>query len=854
MLQSSDDGLFDDEINNESLDSLLSKPKVTLSTQRDLLGQAVYVDVRDEAAAAAKAARAPVVFAPTHHYVEYAQLDTYVYPTNFEVRDYQFNIVRHALYRNLLVALPTGLGKTFIALTVMLNFHRWFPRSKIIFMAPTRPLVAQQIKACCGVTGILSAVVATLLDKAKRNRQQIWDSKTVFFTTPQVVENDLLTGVLDARLVVLLVIDEAHRSKGNYLYHNVVKLINRAHRLYRILALTATPAADVEGVQQIIDNLSISRIEVRTEHSIDIVPHLKRKRVERFLLTSPSAEIAECVLLLCDAAAPVLKLANERGIYDMRDALKINAFQVMEASQRLRSALMPEGLKWLSFYVLQLLAVVGQALRRLVVYGVRLFYLYFGNKCTEFGAKKSSNKLAASFYLHDSVRCLLALCEQWVGDDAFLGHPKLGVIVTELTKFFAVPTSSRCIIFTEFRELALEIVRTLEQQRNANLRPHIFIGQAKEKEKFDEEKLMARKPKPADLTSSESAQVKGMTQKLQKELIKKFKRGDFNVLVATSIGEEGLDIGEVDLIICYDSTGSPIKNIQRMGRTGRKRDGKVMLLFSANEEQKFDKAMGGYDYIQQHIMSGKLIELSQSDRIIPQQYTPIVKKSFIEIPEENEQLVKQEDEDEIIKIATQYMKTKPAKPRKAQKKFYMPSNVESGFTLAKDLVRKVGEKDVLDRIMDSLDEDKKTLPSKQSAEPAPLNVGRKTLGVKRYKQADLMGLVKPGPATAASSGASEDDRDDVFDDGLDDDLITIKQSSATPAPSQTDSVFQNDFEGADGLLNQEERTRLYTFYYTAPAEAAKTYYDPSHGLRNAIASSVSHARRAQRFIDTFKRT
>lgn len=847
MLQSSDN-VFDDEINTESLESLLSKPKVSLATQRDLRGQPVYVDVRDEAAATA--ARTPVAFAPTHHYVEYAQLDTYVYPTNFEVRDYQFNIVRHALYHNLLVALPTGLGKTFIALAVMLNFHRWFPRSKLIFMAPTRPLVAQQIKACCGVTGILSAVVATLLDKAKRNRQQIWDSKLVFFTTPQVVENDLLTGVLDARLVVLLVVDEAHRSKGNYLYHNVVKLINRAHRLYRVLALTATPAADIEGVQQIIDNLSISKIEVRTEHSIDIAPHLKRKRIERFLLASPSAEIAECVLLLCDAAAPVLKLANERGIYDMRDALKINAFQVMEASQRLRSALMPEGLKWLSFYVLQLLGVVGQALRRLVVYGVRLFYLYFGHKCTEFGTKKSSNKLAASFYLHDSVRRLLALCQQWVGDSAFLGHPKLEVIVAELTKFFAVPTASRCIIFTEFRELALEIVQTLEQQRNANLKPHIFIGQAKEKERFDEEMARAKSKQPA-LTSSESAQIKGMTQKFQKELIKKFKHGDFNVLVATSIGEEGLDIGEVDLIICYDSTGSPIKNIQRMGRTGRKRDGKVMLLFSANEEQKFDKAMGGYDYIQQHIMSGKLIELSQSDRIIPQQYTPIVKKTFIEIPEENEQLVKQEDEDEIIKIATQYMKTKPAKPRKAQKKFYMPDNVESGFTVAKDLVRKVGEKDVLDRIMDSLDEDKTLLP-KRSADSDPLNVGRKSLGVKRYKQVDLMG-VKPVAAAAVLSGASEDDRDDVFDDGLDDDLAMIKQSSATPVPSQTDTEFQNDFVGADGFLNPEERTRLYTFYYTAPAEAVTTYYDPAHGLRNAVASRVSHTRRTQKFIDTFNR-
>jgi ERCC4-related helicase len=64
----------------------------------------------------------------------------------------------------------------------------------------------------------------------------------------------------------------------------------------------------------------------------------------------------------------------------------------------------------------------------------------------------------------------------------------------------------------------------------------------------------------------------------------KFKRGELNVLVATCIAEEGLDIGEVDLIICYDSGFSPIRMIQRMGRTGRKRDGKIIILLSEGKE------------------------------------------------------------------------------------------------------------------------------------------------------------------------------------------------------------------------------------------------------------------------------
>ena len=77
----------------------------------------------------------------------------YIYPTNFPVRDYQFNIVKKCLFKNTLVSLPTGLGKTFIAAVLMYNYYRWFPSKKIVFLAPTKPLVAQQIEACFGIMG-----------------------------------------------------------------------------------------------------------------------------------------------------------------------------------------------------------------------------------------------------------------------------------------------------------------------------------------------------------------------------------------------------------------------------------------------------------------------------------------------------------------------------------------------------------------------------------------------------------------------------------------------------------------------------------------------------------------------------
>jgi len=55
-----------------------------------------------------------------------------------------------------------GLGKTFIAAVVMYNFYRWFPQGKVIFMAPTKPLVHQQIDSCYRVMGIPKDVTAEL--------------------------------------------------------------------------------------------------------------------------------------------------------------------------------------------------------------------------------------------------------------------------------------------------------------------------------------------------------------------------------------------------------------------------------------------------------------------------------------------------------------------------------------------------------------------------------------------------------------------------------------------------------------------------------------------------------------------
>jgi hypothetical protein len=132
----------------------------------------------------------------------------WIYPTNRQVRKYQVSIACNALLHNTLVVLPTGLGKTLVAAVVMYNYYRWFPTGKVVFMAPTKPLVNQQIEACHGVMGIPVEHTAELQGSVKpEERERLWSEKRVFYCTPQSMANDLQKGACDPAKIVCIVVD-----------------------------------------------------------------------------------------------------------------------------------------------------------------------------------------------------------------------------------------------------------------------------------------------------------------------------------------------------------------------------------------------------------------------------------------------------------------------------------------------------------------------------------------------------------------------------------------------------------------------------------------------------------------------
>ncbi|KAF9332432.1 3'-5' DNA helicase [Linnemannia elongata] len=600
---------------------------------------------------------------PTHHTIDDRAILTWQYPINYPKRDYQYNIIRRALFTNTLVSLPTGLGKTFIAAVVMLNYFRWFPKSKIVFMAPTRPLVNQQIEACFNICGIPQEATVELTGQSNPAlRQQVWKDKRVFFCTPQILNNDLKSGLCPAKDLVCLVVDEAHRATGNYAYSQVVRELEPINRDVRILALSATPGSDIRAVQKVVTNLKIAKIESRTEDSMDLQAYVFKRNITEIVVPC-GRDISEIRDKFVRMMRPYLERLMKSGVIRTADPAQLSRFVILQGKngyiQENRGNTFTKNLIVRTSLICMSLVA---AYELLVVYGIWPFFVNMdphssrdaaaerdeqeatGRGRGSTGSKKNKNnqdddeddeiKMSLARKAMEENPEFMRMMDQIrlkVKQPTFVSHPKIERLVAIVIKHFmdhqdktdasrsssstssagdrATPAQTRIMIFANFRESVDEISRALEKHRPL-IKVRQFIGQATAKGK------------------------KGISQKEQQKVVADFQKGEYNVLVATSIGEEGLDIGDVDLIVCYDSHSSPIRMLQRMGRTGRKRAGKICLLLAEGQEEgKYRKSQSTYKAVQKAITQGnQIVYYPENPKIIPAGPLPTCDLLNINVP------------------------------------------------------------------------------------------------------------------------------------------------------------------------------------------------------------------------------
>ncbi|XP_067680234.1 Fanconi anemia group M protein-like [Haliotis asinina] len=548
----------------------------------------------------------------------------WIYPTNYPVRDYQLNIVQQCLYNNTLVTLPTGLGKTFIAAVVMYNYYRWYPQCKVVFMAPTKPLVAQQIHACYNIMGIPQQDTAEMTGNMNpTERQRTWKEKRVFFLTPQVITNDLSRGTCPADTVKCLVIDEAHKALGNHAYCQVVRELVKYTQQFRIVALSATPGSDIKAVQQVITNLLISHIELRTEECIDIKPYTHERKVEKIVVA-----LGEELLMIQKKYVQVMstvvqRLIHHQVLYSQREVTSLSKFLILKAREAFRQN-PPPSMPSHQYGVVEgdfaLALSLYHGYELLQLHGLRSLYNFLEgviNRDKGYGRTKTELMKNGNF-----LEIMGLLKTKYTTDDSswscsqkqascVSGHPKMKKLEqVTLEHFKTSHQATRVMIFSQYRDSVQEITDMLNLHRPMVIAMS-FIGQ-----------------------SSTGKATKGFTQKEQLKVMKEFREGGYNTLVSTCVGEEGLDIGDVDLIICFDAHKSPIRLVQRMGRTGRKRQGRIVMLVTAGkEEQIYNQSQYSKRSIHKAILNGaRALHLYPNNpRMVPDGFSPSCHKMFITV-------------------------------------------------------------------------------------------------------------------------------------------------------------------------------------------------------------------------------
>ena len=207
----------------------------------------------------------------------------FVAPDLMEKRAYQFSISMNALEGNTLVVIPTGLGKTAIALIVAAS-RLYQNGGRVLMLEPTKPLVEQHIryfKRHLAIPGDSETIFAMFTGEASpEKRRSEWLAASVVLATPQVIKNDIIAGRYDLADVSLLIVDEGHRAVGNYAYVFLAGRYMETAKDPLILAMTASPGGNKEKIADILENLHIKSVETRTETDPDVRPYVHEKEIE----------------------------------------------------------------------------------------------------------------------------------------------------------------------------------------------------------------------------------------------------------------------------------------------------------------------------------------------------------------------------------------------------------------------------------------------------------------------------------------------------------------------------------------------------------------------------------------------
>ena len=468
----------------------------------------------------------------------------FVKKETIQKRLYQELLTAQAIKESTLVVAPTGLGKTIVA--VLLIAYTYNPKKSIILLSPTKPLIAQHKKSILKFLEIPEEKVILLTgETTQEKRKAFYDGEgLVICATPQTIQHDLEKKLLNPKNFNLVIFDEAHRAVGSYSYTFISQYFSDD---VKRLGLTASPGASKAKIQEVADNLGISHVEIRTEQDLDVKDYVNDIEVDiKFLELDPlSNEISKTIdhyiqnkiSLLRKLGCPIPNNYTKKQIIAIQASLFERIKRIKNNTGFIAISNIASVLKFL--HAKELIETQG-------FFATETYLLKLKKESQE----KKSKALSAIVNSSEFVE-VIKLLEKAKAKMCAKEIALLDIV----SSFLKESPKSRILVFNNYRDNANHLVEVLNQ--TTGIKSTRFVGQA-----------------------TKSLSDKGLSQKDQAKIISDFKQNVYNVLVCTSVGEEGLDIPSVDLVIFYDAVASEIRNIQRRGRTGRFNVGKVILLLN----------------------------------------------------------------------------------------------------------------------------------------------------------------------------------------------------------------------------------------------------------------------------------
>ena len=467
-------------------------------------------------------------------------------PQTVEKRLFQLDLAANALKASSLIVVPTGLGKTVIALMVLLAR---LDKGKVLFLAPTKPLVEQHATFLRRVLKDEDKVAMMTGETVPEKRAVSWEGASIVASTPQVIENDLLSRRIDLKDVSLVIFDEAHRAVGNYAYVYIAERYAREAANPLVLGITASPGSQSEKIAEICTNLTIEKVQTRTENDSDVAPFVHQREIEWVKLTVPK-ELLDIRTAIEDVLKERIDDLNKLAISPARIDPRASKKELLGLQAMLMSSAQREA-NQATFKGISLLAEVlklHHAVELAETQGTDALVRYFQRLQGE-ALSKSGSKASRRIMLDPKFRQTMDALQTLKVE-----HPKPAAVKKILLEQILARPESRIMVFTNYRDTASSLLKFLKNE--PAIKAVRFVGQ------------------------SSRADDEGLSQKKQAEILQKFRAGEFNVLIATSVGEEGIDIPATDMVLFYEPVPSEIRSIQRKGRTGRARAGRVVVLMA----------------------------------------------------------------------------------------------------------------------------------------------------------------------------------------------------------------------------------------------------------------------------------